>query len=279
VPEVLQLWTYPIKSCAGLGLPAGTVGPAGLPDDRAFMVVDADGVFRTQRGDPRLALIHPRVSDDGAHLDLRAPGVDDLRVRVDRDGPRQPVDLFGNPYTGVDQGADAAGWISEVVGAPCRLVRVPPEHHRVTDGLVPGSAGYADSGAVHIVSSASLRGLDDRIAAGGRAPVPMSRFRPNIVIDGWDAPYQEDEARDITLGGVRLGFAKLAVRCATVLVDQDTGRKAGPEPLRTLAGYRRAPGGGGVVFGAKFAVLRPGAVAVGDEVVVSTWSPEGRRSA
>ncbi|MCO1658263.1 MOSC domain-containing protein [Pseudonocardia humida] len=266
MPEVLQIWTYPIKSCAGVALRGGTLGPAGLPEDRSFMVVDADGRFRTQRGDPRLATIHPLVSDDGAHLDLRAPGAGDLRVPVDRDGPRRPVDLFGAAYTGIDQGPEVAGWISEVVGAPCRLVRVPPEHHRVTDGLIPGTAGYADSGSVHVVSTASLRELDDRIAAAGGAPVPMSRFRPNIVVDGWDEPHREDDAPELSLGGVRLGFAKLAVRCATVLVDQETGRKAGPEPLRTLARYRRDDGGG-VVFGAKFAVLRPGAVAVGDEIL------------
>ncbi|WP_308257477.1 MOSC domain-containing protein [Pseudonocardia lacus] len=262
--ELLQLWTYPIKSCAGVALDAGALGPAGLPDDRAFMVVDPDGTFRTQRGDPLLATIHPRVSDDGAELELRAPGVEGVRVRIDRDGRRRPVTLFGNPYTGIDQGPKAADWISAVVGAPSRLVRVPPEHQRTTDGLNPGSAAYADSGAVHVLSTASMRGFNERVDG---EPVPMSRFRPNLVVDGWDEPHQEDDAAELVIGDVRLGFAKLAVRCATTLVDQETGRRSGPEPLRTLAKYRRDDGGG-VVFGAKFSVLRTGTVAVGDEVVV-----------
>jgi uncharacterized protein YcbX len=54
------------------------------------------------------------------------------------------------------------------------------------------------------------------------------------------------------------------------MVDQEFGAKAGPEPLRTLADYRRAAEGG-VAFGAKFAVVRPGKLSVGDEVVVSSW--------
>ena len=265
MPEVLQIWTYPIKSCAGVALDAGEFGPAGVAGDRSFMVVDDDGKFRTQRGDPLLATIHPRLSDDGGHLALRAAGAGEVEVAVDRDGPRRPVTLFGADYTGIDQGAKVADWISGVVGAPCRLVRVPAEHHRVTDGLNPGTSGYADSSAVHVLSTASLRGLNERIGGEG---VPMSRFRPNIVVDGWDEPHREDRALELAIGGVRLGFTKLAVRCATTLVDQETGRRVGPEPLRSLAEYRRDPSGG-VIFGAKFAVLRPGALEVGDGVEVT----------
>ncbi|MFD8231822.1 MOSC N-terminal beta barrel domain-containing protein [Streptomyces sp. NPDC059696] len=60
------------------------------------------------------------------------------------------------------------------------------------------------------------------------------------------------------------------IRCAVTLVDQHTGTRAGPEPLRTLATYRRARQGG-IAFGTKYAVLRPGTVAVGDEVEVVEW--------
>ena len=107
---------------------------------------------------------------------------------------------------------------------------------------------------------ASLRELNARLSE----PLPMSRFRPNIVVDGW-AAHQEDHERLLTIGDTELGFAKAAVRCAVTMVDQDNGAKAGPEPLRTLADYRRDPAGG-VTFGAKYAVLRTGKLAVGDEV-------------
>ncbi len=48
------------------------------------------------------------------------------------------------------------------------------------------------------------------------------------------------------------------------MVDQPTGEMVGPEPIRTLAGYRREDGG--VSFGIKLAVDRPGMIKLGDEV-------------
>jgi uncharacterized protein YcbX len=144
-------------------------------------------------------------------------------------------------------------------------VLAPPEHARVTDGLTPGTSGYADSCAIHLLSTASLRELNERITARGGQPVPMSRFRPNVVVDGWDA-HEEDHAMGVTTGAVDLGYAKPAIRCAVTMVDQHDGTKVGPEPLRTLATYRRAVGG--VAFGAKFAVVRTGAIAEGDELTL-----------
>ncbi|MGP3927082.1 MOSC domain-containing protein [Streptomyces sp. 8N616] len=272
---VVELISYPVKGCAGTSMTESLLTEAGLAYDRSFMVVGANGVFRSQRRDPRLAVIRAAVSAGGERLTLRAPGADVLRVDVDLTSARRDVELFGTPYKGIDQGGAAAEWLSEVLGAPSRLVRVPPEHDRVTDGWTPGTSGYADSSPVHVISRATLDGLNQRLAqADGRAdrsPLPMTRFRPNIVIDGWDEPHMEDRARRISIGNAELGYAKLAIRCAVTLVDQQTGAKAGPEPLRTLATYRRAAEGG-VAFGTKFSVLRPGKLAVGDEVSVSSWS-------
>lgn len=269
---VTELRCYPIKGCAGIAVEQAELTAAGLTHDRAFMVVDEDGVFRSQRRDRALATVRPSVSTDGGRLTLEAPGVEALTVPVDTEGPRRPVELFGAPFRGIDQGDAAAAWLSEVLGAHGRLVRVPPEHDRVTDGLVPGTSGYADSCAVHLLSRESL---DDYNARTGEPPLAADRFRPNIVVTGWTEPHTEDLARRLTIGGAELAYAKLAVRCAVTLVDQSTGAKAGPEPLRTLARYRRAADGG-VVFGAKFAVLRPGTLRVGDELAVADWGPSER---
>lgn len=265
---ISELISYPVKGCAGVPLSEAVVTDAGLAHDRGFMVVDGDGRFRSQRRDPRLALIRPDIGTGGEGLTLRAPGFDDLEITVDLDSPRRDVELFGNGYQGIDQGEDAAEWLSSVLGKASRLVRVPPEHDRVTDGRTPGTSGYADSSAVHAISRATLDELNRRLDG---PPIPMSRFRPNIVIDGWDEPHLEDRAHRIVAGDVELGYTKLAIRCAVTLVDQERGGKAGPEPLRTLATYRRAAAGG-VAFGAKFSVLRSGKFAVGDEVIVPTWT-------
>ncbi|MEW2134388.1 MOSC N-terminal beta barrel domain-containing protein [Streptomyces sp. NPDC005435] len=267
---VTHLTYYPVKGCAGVPVAEARLTPAGLAHDRSFMVVSEEGVFRTQRRDPQLALIQPGISPAGDQLTLRAPGHGTVRLSVDTSGAARPVDLFGTAYRGIDQGDTAAGWLSRVLGTPSRLVRVPPDHHRVTDGRTPGTSGYADSCPLHIVSRATLDELNRRLTARGANPLPMSRFRPNVVIDGWDEPHTEDRVLLLGLGAAELGYAKLAIRCAVTMVDQDTGARSGPEPLRTLAGYRRATEGG-VAFGAKFAVLRPGKVSVGDEAVVGRW--------
>lgn len=262
--KIADLVSYPVKGCAGMSARSFPLTEAGLVHDRTFMVVDDDGVYRTQRRWPRLAQIQPSISGD--RLELSAPDAGSIGVEVDVTGPRRAVDLFGDGYRGIDQGDVVAEWLSEVLGASSRLVRVPPEHDRVTDGEIPGTSGYADSSAVHILSRSSLDGLNERAPR----PLPMNRFRPNIVIEGWTEPHTEDRAGRIAIGDAVLGFTKLAVRCAVTTVDQAAGLRNGPEPLRTLAEYRRNPGQG-IVFGAKFAVLRTGKLSVGDPVTVESW--------
>ncbi|QBI54340.1 MOSC domain-containing protein [Streptomonospora litoralis] len=152
-----SLLCYPVKGCAGVALSEARMEAAGLRHDRAFMVVDVAGVFRSQRRDPRLAVIRPEITAGGARLVLRAAGHGAVGVSVDSGGPRRPVELFGTAYTAIDQGDEPAAWLSAVLGASSRLVRVPPEHARATGGLTPGTSGFADSCAVLAVSRASLR--------------------------------------------------------------------------------------------------------------------------
>ncbi|MDV3123469.1 MOSC domain-containing protein [Mycobacterium sp. 21AC1] len=245
---------------------------AGLDHDRTFMVVGPDGTFRSQRRDPRLALIRPVIDTAGRRLGLRADGTDPIDIEVDVEGPRRPVVLFGTTYYGIDQGDEVAQWISHILGADSRLVRVPPEHHRVTGGLTPGISGFADSSPVHLISSESLAQLNAVIADKGGVALPMNRFRPNIVVDGWPGPHREDLARGIVIAGAELGFAKPSIRCVTTMVDQFAGARAGTEPLRSLATYRRTPDG--IAFGAKFSVLRPARLALGDECMVTESQPD-----
>ncbi|WP_431998000.1 MOSC domain-containing protein [Streptomyces fungicidicus] len=268
--SVVELTYYPIKGCAGTSVGEALLTPAGLAHDRTFLVTGEDGAGRTQRRDPRLTLVRPTVSPDGGQLTLHAPGFETLDLLVDTAAARREVELFGAVHRGIDQGDTAARWFTEVLGVPSRLVRVPPEHDRVTDGRIPGTSAYADSCALHVVSRATLDLLNAKLAERGVPPLPMNRFRPNIVVDGWDEPHTEDRAHRIRIGDTELGYAKLAVRCAVTLVDQGTGAKAGPEPLRTLAGYRRARAGG-VAYGTKYAVLRTGTLSVGDAVNVTSW--------
>ncbi|MFB7130118.1 MOSC domain-containing protein [Streptomyces sp. NPDC056237] len=272
---VRELTYYPVKGCAGTVVTSAQVLGTGLEHDRTFMVVDAaDGAFRSQRTHASMAAIRVDVLEAGAALDLSAEGVEPLRLKVDRDGPRREVSMFDRPLgVAADQGDEVAEWFSEALGAKSRLVRVAPGFDRDGWGDTPGKVNFADAHAVLVASTASLDDLNARIAARGDAePVPMDRFRPNIVLTGNDEPHFEDRVRRMTLGSVELAYSVRAMRCNVPLVDQRTGRRAGPEPVRTLATYRREPEyKNKVSFGAKNAVVCEGMVTVGDTVEVAEW--------
>ncbi|MFJ9555824.1 MOSC domain-containing protein [Nocardiopsis sp. NPDC101807] len=268
--RISELVHYPVKGCAGTSLRSALMTPAGITHDRTFMVVDGGGGFRSQRNDPRLARVRAGISGDGSRLRLDTDGFGPVDVEVDPGGPRLDVVLHRKPFVGVDQGDEVSGWLTEVLGAPSRLVRVPDDHARLTGGRTPGTSGFADSTAVLMASASSLDLLGARILERGAEPVPIDRFRPNVVVSGWEEPHTEDRVRSVRLGDAELGYAKVCIRCVGTTVDQARGERSGPEPLRTLAGYRRADGGG-VSFGSMFAVTRPGSLAVGDAVEVLEW--------
>ncbi|WP_424183447.1 MOSC domain-containing protein [Actinokineospora sp. G85] len=263
-----------MKGFAAVSLDRAEVSATGIAGDRALMLVSADdGVFLSQRVLPAMAAVRPEFVDGGIRLSSGAASVE---VPTALDGPRRRVSLFAHWFgEAVDQGEDAARWCSEVLGRQVRLVGVTPEHDRDGWGEHPGKIGFSDAHALSMISESSLDALNDRIADGGGKPVPMDRFRPNIVVSGWTEPHTEDTVRELGIGTADLGFSTKAIRCAVPTVDQRTGERDGPEPTRTLASYRREPDfGGGVSFGAKLAVLGPGTISVGDQVRVHRWAAD-----
>jgi uncharacterized protein len=252
---VSGLVCYPIKECAGVDLDRGEVTLAGLKHDRTFAIVDRSGATMWQGITPRMATVRCRVLDTS--IVLSAPGADDLEVDVTTDGQTMAVDVDKWPGRGIDQGDAAAEWLSRFLDIPVRLVRRDQQSTRTTP----------DPTALLITSRSSLDGLNARVLAKGADPVPMSRFRPNVIVTGWDEPHTEDRVARMTVGTAELGFGERAIRCSITMVDQLTGVKAGPEPLRTLADYRREPDG--VTFGMKAIVHTPGHITVGDRITVT----------
>jgi uncharacterized protein YcbX len=267
VATVSQLVLYPVKGCAGTHITRAEVLPTGVLHDRTFMFVRPDGLFRSQRSTSKLSIIRPELTKEADKLTLSAPDFPSLALDVRPDGPRLTVDVHG-VWQGeaVDQGDEVAEWASTLVGEPLRLVRVAPDHERMSDEW-HGTITFTDSTPLHLTGQSSLDDLNARILEKGAEPVPMARFRPNIVIAGWENPYTEDGIRDFTIGTARLRWVKPDVRCKVTMVDQPTGTSAGPEPLRTLADYRREPDGG-VSFGIKVSVTTPGEIRTGDEVTI-----------
>jgi uncharacterized protein YcbX len=273
--RVSALNYYPVKGLAGVSVEHAEVTPTGLLHDRNFMLVDPEGTFLSQRTVPAMAPL--RVAIHGDSLHLSADGADDLEVPIRYDGKRRDVSLFNHWFgPGVAQDPAAGDWFSERLGRPAALVRVTPEHDRPGWGVHKGQTGFGDAHALMITSHSSLDGLNERIVEHGGDAIPMNRFRPNLVIAGWDEAHTEDRVLRASAGELEFGYACRAIRCAVPTVDQATGQKTGPEPTRTLATYRRQPDyGGGVSFGMKAAVLKPGTIHVGDEILVHDWLPEG----
>ncbi len=263
-PQLSQLVIYPVKSMRGIERSSAALDDLGLAWDRRWMVVDAEGRFLTGRQQPRLLLIQPELTEDG-RLTLRFPDGRRLPVApATPAAPRLTVQVWRDTLAApaVDPAADAA--LSEFLGQPCRLVFFEESMVRPVDPdyARPGDrTGFADGFPLLLISEGSLADLNTRLPS----PLPMRRFRPNLVVSGC-APYAEDEWREIRIGDIPFELVKPCSRCIMTTTDPDTGARAGQEPLRTLATYRRR--GNKVYFGQNVVHRGRGLLRVGDAVTV-----------
>ena len=262
--RIEQLLIYPVKSCAGLALPEALLTDTGLDLDRAWMVVDAEGEFVSQREAPRLALVQPQLKADEL---VRAPGMLALHIVIDRVETPMSVRIWDDQVPAWDLGAVAAQWISDYLAqpqpgevrpavGPCRLVRFDPAHRRLSSlkwtGGLEAPNQFSDGFPLLVLSQASLDGLNQRLLAAGQASVAMARFRPNIVLSGLQA-HDEDRLAWLHLatdsGPVRLKLVKPCPRCPIPNIDPATALSH-PAVGDALQGYRQdARVGGAVTFG------------------------------
>ena len=258
---ISQLFIHPIKSCAGVPVEQALITPTGLQWDRAWMVVDAQGVFMTQREHARMALIAPQLDADA--LLLRAPGMPELRLPLAVPaGPARSVRVWRDQVAARGMGAQAAQWFTQFLGQPCELVRFDGGCTRLastdwTDG-VAAPVEFADGFPLLVVSRAALDDLNARLAAQGHAGVSMERFRPNLVIDGFEA-HDEDrvDALHVDAGAepLHLRPVKPCARCPIPDVDPATAER-GHAVGDTLRAYRSDPRvDGGITFGMNAIVL------------------------
>jgi uncharacterized protein YcbX len=274
--KIQALNVYPVKSCRGIALDSATVTPMGFAHDREWLIVDANGRFLTQREEPRLALIVPMLSSN--LLELSAPNKTTLLVPLDAEGESIEVVIWRDRCAAFDVGNEAAQWLSDYLGRPVRLVRFDRRRKRPSSSDwtagVEALNQFSDGFPWLVISQASLDDLNTRLPE----PLPMNRFRPNIVIDDVP-PYAEDRIHEIGIGNVRLRLVKPCARCAITTTDQRTGERTSDQPLRTLKQYRFDKQLKGVLFGQN-AILIAGAgetVRAGQEIEVS-WKDSVRET-
>lgn len=262
-PRVSGIFIYPVKGAAGIPVASAALDELGFRHDRRWMIVDGSGNFISQRTHPRLALIRPVLEDDT--LVLRASERSALRLPAD-DLPsgHERVRVWDDTVDTAFAGDEAADWISNFLDGPARIVRLARETRRLVDPKYAPRAtdqvAFVDAFPCLLISQASLDLLNQRLAN----PVPMNRFRPNLVVAG-TSPHEEDRWRRIRVGDVAFDVVKPCARCVVTTVDQATGT-AGDEPLRTLSTYRKV--GSKVMFGQNLVHGSTGAVRVGDRVDV-----------
>ncbi|HEY0200243.1 MAG TPA: MOSC N-terminal beta barrel domain-containing protein, partial [Burkholderiaceae bacterium] len=193
VARIAQLFVYPIKSCAGIALGEALLTETGLDLDRAWMVVDEQGVFVTQRELPRMALVQPTLRTDD--MVLRAPGMLALHIALDKAEHPATVRVWKDTVQAWDMGNLAAQWFSDFLGRRLRLVRFDPEQQRLSNprwtGGIQALHQFSDGFVLLVTSEASLDDLNARLAATGHGMVGIERFRPNLVLTGVE-PHDED---------------------------------------------------------------------------------------
>ncbi|MGP3927435.1 MOSC domain-containing protein [Streptomyces sp. 8N616] len=269
-PVLSAVHVYPVKSVAGCAPSEAAVEPWGLAGDRRWMLVGPDGRFLTQREHPRLALAAARPLPDGG-VRVTAPGGEQLTVEVPERIGTTAVEVWRDKVDAVPAGAPAAEWFSGWLGTEVRLVHLDePARRRPVHPAYARSGEtvtFADGFPLLVTTTASLDALNSLIAQGDHAdegPLPMNRFRPNVVVDG-TAPWAEDDWSRIRIGEVSFRVVKPCSRCVITTTDQRTAER-GKEPLRTLARHRRF--GDRLVFGQNLIPEGTGTIRTGDPVEI-----------
>lgn len=260
---ISELFIYPIKSLGGVQVSQSMVTDRGLQYDRRFMLVDEHNRFLTQREHPRMALLKTAVEDgmlEVFHKDETA-GKLLLPLQIE-DGERINVAVWEDTCEALVATEDINEWFSQRLSVKCKLVFMPATTRRSVDSLYASSSeditSFSDGYPILIISQASLDLLNSKLDE----PLPMNRFRPNIVFTG-GAAHVEDNMQRFRINEVSFSGVKLCGRCVVTTIHQDTAA-GGKEPLRTLATYRTI--NNKIRFGQNVINHRDGQLSIGDEI-------------
>ncbi|MFC6099421.1 MOSC domain-containing protein [Olivibacter domesticus] len=267
---ISELYIYPIKSLGGVSLSSAEVTDRGFKYDRRWMLVDAHNRFLTQREVAQMALIKVAIEEGG--LSLTHPRMEVVKVPFYQEGQdEQLFTIWNDTCKGVLVKKELDDWFSDALAMKCRLVYMPERTHRqvdqqyAPDGMI---TSFSDAYPFLTIGQASLDDLNGRLDE----PLPMNRFRPNIVFSGGHA-FEEDVMHHIRIGNIDFYGVKLCARCVVTTIDQQTAEKA-KEPLKTLASYRSK--NKKIMFGQNLIHTGAGLIRVGDRLEVLSMHTEER---
>jgi uncharacterized protein YcbX len=261
--RITRLHRHPVKSLAGIPVDALDIEPWGAVGDRRWAVVDTAGDRVSAREESVMLRLTATPYDDGVRIEANG---DELAVPTPYDGPELPVGISRLPVA-TDAGDEAAAFLTAALGRAVRLVwQADPTKRTVNpdNGGRPGDElSLADAGPLLLASEASLAQLQEWV--GPEPTLSMTRFRPNVVVDG-SAPFAEETWPSVRLGEVAFRVQGPCDRCVMTTIDPVTLER-GPEPIRTLARHRKRDGK--TWFGVWLVPEATGTIRVGDPVSVS----------
>lgn len=262
--NLTDIYIYPIKSFGGIRIDESLVLKPGLEHDRRWMLVDPEGNFLSQRTLPKMALLSVECENGGFRIKDKLQPEDSFRLPFNQKfASLKKVRIWDDVVNAFSVDPAISNWIQQKLNTPCELVHMPASVSRPVDAKYASSdesVSFADAMPYLLISQASLDDLNNKLTT----PVPMDRFRPNLVISGTD-PFEEDQWEVIRIGSVRFKITKPCSRCVMTTVAQETG-KPGKEPLATLATFRK--NGNKIFFGQNMIPLDEGLIRKGDTVEI-----------
>lgn len=242
-----QLVIYPVKSLVGISLTESPLDALGLAGDRQWAIFKADNHALTQRQNPRMALITPRLTEEG--LRLSAKGFGEIEVKNPKqDDASISFTLWKDTCYGNLANDKSNQWLAEVLQEKnaLRLAKIAPkqfrEFHEPERFSVQGPY-FSDAAPYLVTNTASLEALNQRLTAQSKPHIDMRHFRPNIVISGTPAFSEQNHSilssTDQTL---KLQLIDHCPRCSMITVDPDSGvflPKA--HPFKTLTQLNSMP--------------------------------------
>ncbi len=241
--RLTQIWRFPIKSHGREALTEAQLAPGQtLPWDRHWAVAhehsDADGSrwvrcnnFSIGTKAPLLAAITARLDEERGVVTLSHPDRPDLTFDPDSEGERL-IDW-------------TRGFVPENRAQSARVVR--GETRGFTDSEFP---------SITIGNLSSHRAVEQRVGQ----PLSVHRWRGNLWFDG-GAPWEEFDwmDREVQIGEAVLHVRERTDRCLATHNNPDTGARD-HDVLGALDSWGHRD------FTVRAEVVRPGRIAIGDDV-------------
>jgi uncharacterized protein YcbX len=264
MPEVSELYIYPIKSLGGIPLLSSRVTDRGFEFDRRWMLVDSNNCFLTQREFPQMALLQVKLSGACLTVQHKINKKETANVPLSiESGDTVTVEVWSDQCEAILVSRELDEWFSDMLSLNCRLVYMPDSTKRAVDTRYASNqeiTNLSDGYPFLIIGQSSLDDLNARL----QQPLPVNRFRPNIVFTGGE-PFLEDAMKHFSINGLEFFGVKKCARCVITTVNQDDGIKS-KEPLKTLSTYRQVENN--IYFGQNLLHKGEGTIAVGDPIII-----------